>query len=64
VLNPGITPGRLLQITSEKYGGIVDELTGLTTGSGLFKTTEVRHSGDSGGSPWESTFTATMTEGA
>lgn len=63
-LNPGITPGRILQITSEKYGGVIDDLTGLTTGSGLFKTTEVSHRGDSGGSPWESSFTAIMTGGS
>lgn len=62
-LNPGITPGRILQITSARFGGVIDELTGKASGSGYFKTLEVTHSGDTEGSQWETKFRASIAKG-
>ena len=62
-LNPGITPGRILQITSGRFGGVIDELTGKASGSGYFKTLEVNHSGDTEGGQWETGFRASLATG-
>lgn len=58
LLHPGMIPGRIIKITSKRYQGIIDSISGKSTGQATFKASEVRHRGDTGGGAWESEFKA------
>ena len=62
-LNPGITPGRLVELTSGKYAGTVDAISGKSGGTGLFKVLSLTHKGNPEGADWVTSFTATLWTG-